>query len=93
MPAEQKCPICLTDVTPSARYPKYLCSACWSRAVDENGRSLSFGYSPNVGYCVWYEDNKEPRETGICFIDGVRCWAGEDYWGGSVVAYPYDGEK
>jgi|RhiMethySRZTD1v2_1073278.scaffolds.fasta_scaffold175359_2 hypothetical protein len=91
--SEQKCPICNSIVAESARYPKYVCSDCWSRAVDENGRPLAFGYSPDDGYCVWYADTLEPRQTGICFIDGVRCWAGEDYWGGSVVAYPYDGEK
>ena len=91
--SEQKCPICLADVTPSARYPKRVCSGCWSRAVDETGRALGFGYSKDVGYCVLYADTNEPRDTGICFIDGIRCWAGEDYWGGSVVAYPYDGEK
>lgn len=89
----QECPICFAEVTPSARYPKRVCSACWTLAVDENGRAVSFGYSKDAGYGVWYTDTHEPRETGICFIDGIRCWAGEDYWGGSVVAYPYDGEK
>jgi hypothetical protein len=91
--SEQKCPICSTFVTPSARYPEYVSSGSWARAADENGRHLEFGFAPDTGYCIVYSDTHEPRQTGICFIDGVRCWAGEDYWGGSVVAYPYDGEK
>jgi hypothetical protein len=91
--SEQRCPICSAEVAPSLRYPKQICPECWSRAVDENGRKLVFGYLPEADYCVFYEDTKELRPTGICFVDGIRCWAGEDYWGGSVVAYPYDGEK
>lgn len=91
--SEQFCPICSASVTPSLRYPRQICSECWSRAIDECGRKLVFGYLPVPGYSVFYEDTKEPRENGICFVDGVKCWAGEDYWGGSVVAYPYDGEK
>jgi hypothetical protein len=91
--SEQNCPICGAGVILSTRYPKRVCNDCWSRAVDENGRALSFGYSPEALYCILYADTHEPRENGICFIDGVRCWAGEDYWGGSVVAYPFDGKK
>ncbi|MEQ1764881.1 MAG: hypothetical protein ABL984_17260 [Pyrinomonadaceae bacterium] len=91
--SEQCCPICAASVAPSLRYPKQICSECWSGAVDEEGRKVTFGYLSDAGYCVFYEDSNEPRPTGICFIRGVRCWAGEDYWGGSVVAYPYDGEK
>jgi len=90
---DQQCPICSAAVTPSARYPNYVCNECWKRAVDENGRPLEFGYSPAAGYAVLYSDTKEPHATGICYIDGLRCIAREDYWGGSVVAYPYDGEK
>ena len=90
--SEQKCPICFADVIPSARYPKRVCSECWSRAVDENGRALSFGYSKDAGYCVWYADTHEPRQTETCYIDGIRCIAREDYWGGSVVAYPHDAD-
>ena len=93
MPIEQKCPICSAAVASSLRYPNKVCSECWGKAVDENGRSLSFGYSPDAGYCIWYNDTKEPRDTGICFIDGIRSWAVEDYWGGSIVCYPYEGES
>lgn len=91
--SQQLCPICSTEVAPSQRYPKRICSDCWALAVDEAGRRLVFGYLPGSDYCVLYEDTREPRPSGICFIKGVRCWAGEDYWGGSVVAYPYDGER
>ena len=91
--SEQRCPICSAEVVPSQRYPSYVCSECWAKAIDENGRRLGFGFSPNAGYCVWYEDTKEARDTGICFIEGTRCWAGEDYWGGTVVCYPYEGEN
>ena len=79
--SEQKCPICSTAVIPSARYPNYVCKDCWSRAVDEDGRALSFGYSPDVGYCIWYVDTREPRQTEICYIDAIKCIAREDYWG------------
>jgi len=91
--SEQKCPICSATVEPSPRYPNYICSECWTKAVDDDGRPLGFGYSPEIGqYTVWYKDTKEPRENGICFIDGMRCRAQEDYWGGTVVCYPYEGE-
>lgn len=92
MPNEQKCPVCEAVVVPSVRYPRYVCSECSAKAVDENGRRLRFDFSPSEGFTARYEDTMEPRESGICFINGIRCLAGEEYWGG-VVVYPYEGEK
>jgi hypothetical protein len=91
MVSEQRCPICQAVVSPSVRYPRYICSRCRTEAVDEDGRPLGFDFSPSEGFFAWYEDTKEARDSGICFIRGVRCLAGEEYWGG-VVVYPYEGE-
>ena len=80
-------------MAPSLRYPNHVCRHCWAKAVDENGRPVEFSYSDKNWYCIVDSETKEPRDNGICFIEGTRCWAGEDYWGGSVVCYPYEGES
>jgi hypothetical protein len=93
MADEQTCPICSAVVAPSVRYPTHVCLRCWGKAVDENGRAVEFAYSETAGYCIRDAETKQPQQHGICFIEGTRCWAGEDYWGGSVICYPYEGES
>ena len=82
----QKCPICQVEVQTSARYPNYLCNSCASRACDAEKRLLKF-YNETLtgGFLAFYTDTGEKYDSHICYIDGVKCWAGEDYYGGIVV--------
>jgi hypothetical protein len=84
--SEQKCPICQVPVPPSPRYPRYVCYDCYIRAVDEEGRSLSFSnVSFSGGFRAIYGDTREERDSHICYIDGIRCWANEAHMGGIVI--------
>jgi hypothetical protein len=82
----QRCPICLTEVYKSARYPNYLCVACASRACDAEKRPLVF-YNETLtgGFLAFYADTNEKYDSHICYVDGVKCWADEDYYGGIIV--------
>ena len=89
---EQFCPICSASVEPNVRYRKYICFECCGKAVDENGRNLGFGNeSFSGGFVAWYSDTNETRDTHICFIDGIECWADEAHMGGIVIRV-YDEE-
>jgi hypothetical protein len=82
----QSCPICQAEVTPSPRYPHYLCGHCARRAADEVGRPLLFSNeSFSGGFIAQYVDTGEARDSHVCFVDGVECWADEDYYGGIVI--------
>lgn len=82
----QSCPICLLEVAPSPRYPRYVCANCAARAADENGRPLEFSNeSFSGGFIARYADTGEGLDGHICFIDGVRCWADEARFGGIVI--------
>jgi protein-arginine kinase activator protein McsA len=86
MPQTQKCPICLAEVARSARYPKYVCQSCATRAADETGRPLKFfNETLTGGFLAFYADTHEKRESHVCWIDGVKCRADEDYYGGIVI--------
>ncbi len=92
MAKDQKCPICSTQVAFSARYPQYVCEACFMRAADEAGRPLRFAnVSLSGGFAAIYSDTHEERESHICYINGLRCWADEAHMGG-IVIQPYDEE-
>ncbi len=82
----QYCPICLVGVSPSPRYPRYVCANCAAKATDENGRPLKFyNESFSGGFIAEYADTGEGRDSHICFIDGVKCWADEAHMGGIVI--------
>ncbi len=82
----QSCPICQTEVSPSPRYPRYLCDDCYRRATDETGRLLTFSnISFSGGSVAAYADTGEPRNSHICFVDGVECWADEARFAGIVI--------
>jgi hypothetical protein len=84
--AVQHCPLCGTEVYPSKRYPRHLCLACSKKAVDENGRPLLFhNESISGGFIAKYADTGEPRDSHICYIDGHKCWADEEYMGSIVI--------
>ena len=84
--ARQYCPICSMPVQPSGRYPHYLCAACAKRAVDINGRALSFfNVSLSGGYNAKFTYTKETYNSHICYIDGLKCYADEARFGGIVI--------
>lgn len=84
--SSQLCPICGTAQRPNPRYPRYLCPDCAAQASDESGRQLEFS---NVilsgGFEAAYADTGELRESHVCFIRGVRCWADEARFGGIII--------
>lgn len=84
----QTCPICKTTVTPSSRYPKYVCNDCYERASNITGRKLAFyNVSISGGYIAYYadSDNKEEYKSYDCYIDGIKCRADEARFGGIVI--------
>jgi len=88
--AVQQCPICSVAVERSERYPQYVCSDCYAKAVDEDGRPLRFSnVSFSGGFAALYGDTHEERASHICYIDGVKCWADEAHMGGIVIR-PFD---
>ena len=93
MADEQMCPICSAAVPVSERYPRYVCHACFLRAVDEDGRSLSFSnVSFSGGFKAVYANTREERDSHECYIDDVLCWADEAHMGG-IVIQPYGDEN
>ena len=87
--SSQRCPICGTGQREDARYPNHLCGDCVCRAVDEHGRSLTFGnVGVGGGFVASYAITGERRDSHICFVDGVTCWADEARFGG-IVVQPY----
>ena len=81
------CPICGKAGEASPRYPKYICVECGHRAVDENGRQLKFtNVAVSGGFEARYMDTGEIRDSHICWVDGVRCFADEAHMGGIVVS-------
>jgi len=82
------CPICGSPISTNPRYPTAVCPACVERAVDERGRPLRFyNRSLSGGFQAVYADTGEERAGHECWIDDVRCWAGEAHLGG-IVVYP-----
>jgi hypothetical protein len=47
--------------------------------------------SVSGGFIAMYRDTGEPRDSHICYVDGLRCWADEAHMGGTVVSI-YDRE-
>ena len=87
------CPICGKAGERSPRYPKYICVECAHCAVDENGRALKFSnVAFSGGFEARYVDNGEIRDSHICYVDGVLCYADEAHMGGIVVSI-YDDER
>lgn len=82
----QQCPICGCEVETSARYPRYVCRACFSRASAADGQLLEFFQSSPKGvYAARYLGSREVYPSHECYIDGIKCWADEAHFGGIVV--------
>ena len=83
---DQYCPICNVEVLLNPRYPNHLCKDCAKKPVDENGRELEFfNVSASGGFVAKYKDNNSKRDSHICFVDGVKCYANEARFGGIVI--------
>jgi hypothetical protein len=93
MPETQKCPICRVEVAYFPRYPKYVCQSCSAKAADESGRLLRFFNTTILGggFAAEYADTGGKRDSRICYIDGIKCRAGEHRFGG-IVIQTYDTE-
>jgi|GEM_PF-592651 len=80
----QQCPICQRRVTPSMRYPKYVCYWCTLHITDENGKTISITNAELLGYGVMV--NGIEVESGYpVWVRGVKCTASEAYFGGIVI--------
>jgi hypothetical protein len=57
--------------------------------MDEHGRLLTFTQGGASGdFAAAYADTGESRDSQVCFIDGVQCWAEVAHFGG-IVIQPY----
>lgn len=86
----QNCPICKKSQRRNPRYPNYLCPECASKAVDSNGRALTFyNESFSGGFLAHYQDDgskaDEITDSHIVFVDGKKVWADEARFGGIVL--------
>lgn len=91
---DYRCPICGKPGESSPRYPRHICVECGHRAVDENGRRLKFSnVSFSGGFEAKYVDNDEIRDSHVCYVDGIRCFADEAHMGGIVVSIDSDETK
>lgn len=82
----QRCRICQSEVYANPRYPRYVCATCAARAKSANGRPLLFSnIDLSGGFIARYADTQEEYPDHRCFVDGVLCWADEEYFGGIVV--------
>lgn len=80
------CPVCKQGIPFSSRYPNYVCDRCSVNPVDEEGRSLTFwNQSVSGGFEARYSDTNEIRDSHICYINNIKCWAGEAHMGGIVI--------
>jgi hypothetical protein len=87
---DRPCPICGTPRPHSPRYPDHVCAACVERAVDDDGRRLTFFNTSLLGgFGAGYPETGErvlpELDEQECLIDGVRCVAREARFGGIVV--------
>ncbi len=82
----QYCPICNAEVRVNHRYPYSVCSDCARTPLDDTGRELEyFNESLSERFEARYTDNGERRNSHICFIAGMKCFADEARFGGIVI--------
>ena len=87
-PAEltHRCPVCGAALPPVARYPRYVCPSCESRACSSDGRPLVFfNLGLSGGYGARHADDCSPYDSHDCYIDGLPCRADESRFGGIVI--------
>ena len=80
------CPICSVPLEPAARYPRYVCRDCATRAAAADGRLLDFrNASPSGGFVAVYADSGDQYDSQSCWIDGIACHADEARFVGIVI--------
>lgn len=72
--AHQICPICGARTRPNRRYPDYVCTSCLSDGVVVGGSHVAL-----------QELNVHAVRFVKCEVAGVRCYAREAHFGGTVV--------
>ena len=82
----QACPVCGIPLEPQARYPRYVCGTCASRACSADGRRLIFSNEGiDGGFVANFADTGESYDSHDCWIDGIACHAEEARFGGIVI--------
>jgi len=85
----QHCPICARPVENNNSFPNYVCNACRDHATDAKGETVIFYHARfnGKGYQGYYRRHNElvPFTENICFINGVKCNAFDDYAGGVII--------
>lgn len=85
-PRTHPCPVCSVDVVHWERYPDQVCDGCILRASDAYGRRLIFtNVGISGGFAAFYRESGEPYDSAVCWIDGIKCSAGEHRFGGIIV--------
>lgn len=86
MSTTYRCPICGVELRAHLRYPRYVCRDCADKACSADGRPLAFfNASLGGGFLAQYADTGEKYPSHECYINGVKCWADEAYFGGIVI--------
>ena len=78
------CPFCNNQLLKRDRYPNYVCFDCHDKTVTEKGVKIEFYNVDHSGGFVSVINGVKGEEH-ICFIDGNKCWADEDRFGGIVI--------
>lgn len=82
----QFCPICAAPVTPSERYPRYVCRECAAKAQSKDGRPLKFmNEGLSGGFIAQYADTGKKYPRHECYVAGIKCYADEARLGGIVI--------
>ncbi|MDE1335563.1 AbaSI family restriction endonuclease [Vibrio aestuarianus] len=80
------CPICNASNPYSSRYPVYVCERCSVNPVDESGAALSFtNEGISGGFIAKYSGTNEIRNSHVCYIKNIKCWADEAHMGGIII--------
>ncbi|KAE9378442.1 hypothetical protein N431DRAFT_435553 [Stipitochalara longipes BDJ] len=84
------CPVCHTSVQINPRYPHLLCGRCCGRAVDSQGRPLTFhNASPSGGFEARFKHDgslaREVTEHHTVYVGFLKVWADEARFGGYVL--------
>ena len=80
----KNCPICEKNMLSFERYPKMICNQCIELAVNKNGDSIKFyNIDHTGGFMSIVKDIK--GEEKECYINNIKCHAGEARFGGIVV--------
>ena len=80
----KNCPICDKNMIYLERYPKMICQECIELAVNENGESIKFYNIDHTGGFISIVNDIKGEEHE-CYINNIKCYAGEARFGGIVL--------